>query len=386
MILSVATAVPPFQSNTTNTKVTPEWDIEKVLELAGIQKERLGKYGYWPPLLSINSSKLEFDYSQNVDGAVSPVDYKGRDLGSYASIYKKVNMGGTSMEERTSALEGIYKSEESLGAMSISARAGSWLIQPPILNILDDYGLLTNDLLADKSLILSDKSIEYSGKGINNLECYLDRIPVDKNFGTEEQQHVNTNFLYNKRLTKESKSSITRDDFAVFDSIANPSSAGVKTIGNLSYSLNSQSSGIANINYGKVYSNPKYLSTTSITGPLGLLEIEIPIIRGTKAGSVYTVENEGQERYVGDYNIAKNIQMSFLYEQELMDENWVPCCFEGWNTMPPIYQRKFGRDTTGVFDCRCHLGYAYGLDVPLLPAEAEFHNIPASYPTYTPVK
>ena len=386
MIISIATAVSvqssptgqgnpsttTFSSNTSNKKVTP--DIESVLKLAGLQAARLGQYGYWPPLSSIEEGKFEFDYSQNVNGAVSPVNYKGRHLGSYASIYKKVNANLTSMEERTSARKGNYKSEESLAAISIFARAGSWLIQPPILNILDEYGLLTNDLLANKDLIISDKSIEYSGKGINNLECFLDRVPSDVVLSAGRQQYVNTNFLYNKNLTKESKSSVTQESYAEVDSIVTPTSAGSKVTGNLNYSLNSQSSGIADINYGKVYYQPKYHSTRSIQGPLGLLEIQIPAISNTKAGSMYTVENEVHERYAGDYNIAENIQMSSVYEIEKTDENWVPCCFEGWDTMPPIYQRKFGRDTKGTFDCRCHLSYAYGIDVPLIPMKAEFNN------------
>jgi len=80
------------------------------------------------------------------------------------------------------------------------------------------------------------------------------------------------------------------------------------------------------------------------------------------------------EIYQGTFNIFKNMSISSFVISDQSHENWIPCCFEGWYTMPPIYQRKFGKDTKGIFDCKCHLGYAYGIDVPLIN-ESQFHNV-----------
>jgi hypothetical protein len=88
---------------------------------------------------------------------------------------------------------------------------------------------------------------------------------------------------------------------------------------------------------------------------------------------------EIDEDYWGTYHIEKNMTLEVPYRVISKSENWLPCCFEGWATMPPIYQRKFGRDAAGIFDCRCHIGYAYGIDVPLIPMHEEFHNIPGTY-------
>jgi hypothetical protein len=97
-------------------------------------------------------------------------------------------------------------------------------------------------------------------------------------------------------------------------------------------------------------------------------------------GAWYNPAVEIDEDYWGTYHIEKNMTLTVPYKAIFLTENWLPCCFEGWATMPPIYQRKFGRDTKGVFDCKCILGYAYGTDVPLIPAFEQFHNVPGSYP------
>jgi hypothetical protein len=344
-------------------------DIDKILEIAALRKESLEQSGQWPPLLFIEQRQLKFNYSQNVNGVVSPVRFKGRDLGSYASIYKKINVDNAMAKERTSALDGDYKTEESLGSFSALGVAYGWIITPPLLAILDEYGLLNDEIATNRSHIFSNKNIVYSGKEINNLESYWNRNPTSVGTSSvglpsvglpkirmpREEHYLNTDYLYNKKLIKESKSSLTQSNSIITDSIIYFDNAGIKTKADLNYSSNSQGSGITDINYGMV-------------------SFREPLIFNTKPGSMYTVINEAQDRYIGNYNIVKNIQMSTMYLNEFTDENWIPCCFEGWDTLQPIYQRKFGRDTKGIFDCRCHLGYAYGIDFPLTPSEAQFNN------------
>jgi hypothetical protein len=107
------------------------------------------------------------------------------------------------------------------------------------------------------------------------------------------------------------------------------------------------------------------------------------LVRGRGLGKPGTVWHnpaiEIDEDYWGTYHIEKNITIEVPFKEIRLPDNWLPCCFEGWATMPPIYQRKFGRDTAGIFDCRCHLGYSYGVDVPLIPMHEQFHNVPGSY-------
>ncbi|MCJ7442915.1 MAG: hypothetical protein MUO26_00015 [Methanotrichaceae archaeon] len=98
--------------------------------------------------------------------------------------------------------------------------------------------------------------------------------------------------------------SIDQASYFLTDSIVYINDIRFKTTANLNYSLNSQSSGIADINYAMV-------------------NFQEPINSITKHESMYKVENEGQERYVGDYYIAKNIQMSSNYERMLSRGNWI---------------------------------------------------------------
>jgi len=70
--------------------------------------------------------------------------------------------------------------------------------------------LLGEDLLASGSQIWADKNMEYSGKGLNNLECYWVRNPIKELITTEEQQYVNANFLYIKNFPKKTRLSSVR--------------------------------------------------------------------------------------------------------------------------------------------------------------------------------
>ena len=64
------------------------------------------------------SENLVFDYSQSVQGTVSPVDYKGRSLSPYYSGYQDVNVNDVRLRDRTSALQGSYSSEEQMSLQS----------------------------------------------------------------------------------------------------------------------------------------------------------------------------------------------------------------------------------------------------------------------------
>ena len=58
------------------------------------------------------SESLTFDYSQLVQGTISPVDYHGRTLSPFYSGYQEINVNDVRQRERTSAFEGSYSSEE----------------------------------------------------------------------------------------------------------------------------------------------------------------------------------------------------------------------------------------------------------------------------------
>ena len=62
------------------------------------------------------------------------------------------------------------------------------------------------------------------------------------------------------------------------------------------------------------------------------------------------------EDYVGTYHLKKNMNVTSTYPSSVLYDDWLPCCFGGYMTMPTYYQRGtygFGSNVKGVFDCTC---------------------------------
>jgi hypothetical protein len=60
------------------------------------------------------------------------------------------------------------------------------------------------------------------------------------------------------------------------------------------------------------------------------------------------------ENYVGTYHIKENINLYTSSENDTNEDQWLPCCFGGWDTMRiPFDTKNFGQSTKGVFDCTC---------------------------------
>lgn len=62
---------------------------------------------------------------------------------------------------------------------------------------------------------------------------------------------------------------------------------------------------------------------------------------------------EIDEDYWGTYHIEKNMTLEVPYKRTETVEDWLPCCFGGWDTMNYRDQKGFGKSTKGVFDCTC---------------------------------
>jgi hypothetical protein len=141
----------------------------------------------------------------------------------------------------------------------------------------------------------------------------------------------------------------------------------------------SRTSGFEDVNYSSLtFSNNSLSIETAFTGNLhigafrfkGIPPDDLPSGNDTKVR--FNVTNVIDEDYSGTFSITKRMVDTYSYGISTFEENFLPCCFEGWDTMPPIYQRKFGRDVKGIFDCRCHMGYAQGLPYPLTVSKEQF--------------
>ena len=61
---------------------------------------------------------------------------------------------------------------------------------------------------------------------------------------------------------------------------------------------------------------------------------------------------EIDEDYWGTYHIEKNMTLEVPYHVVCKKDDWLPCCFAGFDDMNPLDKKVF-KSATGVFDCTC---------------------------------
>jgi hypothetical protein len=62
------------------------------------------------------------------------------------------------------------------------------------------------------------------------------------------------------------------------------------------------------------------------------------------------------QNYVGTYQIKNNVTLALSSYIEHFDDDWLPCCFGGYLTMPTNYKKGpkgFGSNVNSIFDCTC---------------------------------
>ena len=260
---------------------------------------------------SINreSSNLSFIYEQSVQGQISPVDYRGRTLSPYHSYYKDVNVNDVRLKERTAALQGSYSSMELLSLKSSINNSVNMTIVKPAGS--DVY---TIDFYERWPVKLSySKNMTYSGKEINNRE-----------FVGNNKDYVGANFLYNHEFSEDRslKMNLLRMNATILATDGAIDLAEVKATRDTQYRLQSHSTGIANFEWRQVGTDDEIL-------------------------------NAGDERYVGTYDIVKNMHMKSRFDTIQKEDEWLPCCSGGFFSMTPADQRPF-KSAKGIFDCTCY--------------------------------
>jgi hypothetical protein len=224
------------------------------------------------------------------------------------------------LKERTAALQGSYSSEELLTLKSSINNSVNMTIVKPAGS--DVY---TIDFYEKWPVKLNySKSMTYSGKEINNRE-----------FVGNNHDYVGANFLYNHEFSEERSlnMSLERMNATILATDEAIDLSEIKATRDTQYKLQSHSSGIANFEWRQVGTDDEIL-------------------------------NEGEERYVGTYDIAKNLRMKSRFDTIQKEDEWQPCCSGGWTDMLLPDQVGFGTSAKGVFDCSCYN----------TPATAQFPN------------
>ncbi|OPY52955.1 MAG: hypothetical protein A4E49_01610 [Methanosaeta sp. PtaU1.Bin112] len=274
------------------------------------------------------SSNLSFDLSSSINGSISAIDIspaksRSRILQPYQSYYAEVGNNDVHFRQRTSSLEGSYRSSDQIMMQSA--------VYPDEINITvtkpSGTDLFTIEYGTERwpVFIKSKRTLAYSGKGIN-----------DRDFEGNNGDFAGASFLYNRELSKEQKTIMwlqrmnatvqAADDSTIF--------AELKPTKYLGYEINSSSTGVADLSYRfrDTHYDAKHQN--------------------------YPALSMSEERYYGAYDLMRKINMKTVFERanntDDQIEGWLPCCFEGWKEMTPSEKLSFSEDAKEVFDCTCY--------------------------------
>jgi hypothetical protein len=258
--------------------------------------------------ISRESRNLSFTCEQSVQGNISPVEYRYGTLSPYHSKYQDLMVNDVGIRERTAALEGSISSEEQLSLKSHINNTVNMTIYKPSgsdLYIIEFYEKWPVDFVYGASL-------NYTGEEINDLQ-----------FVGNNHDYVAANFLYNHEFSREQDLNmrLERMNATVFATDEVINSGAVKATRDTQYKLKTHSTGIANFKWGEMDED-------------------------------LNIAYAGDEQYVGDYNITKNIRMKSRYDDIRKEDAWLPCCSGGYLSMSPIEQKDL-ISARGVFDCSC---------------------------------
>jgi hypothetical protein len=262
------------------------------------------------------SRNISFTSDQYIQGKVESFEGpRGRVLSPYCSNLRDINLNDVRLKERTAAWEGNYSSSE---IVEVNAK-----VNPPIgLDVAKRAGsdVYKIDFYEEWPVNISAyRSLKYSGKGIN-----------DRDFAGNNLDFVGANLLYNRELSKDLiiNMSLDRMNATVLATDNNIIQAERKATRDLNFRLSTYTTGIADIKYQQT--GPKFDS--------------IPL-------TDYEILNKGDERYHGSFNLTTSIHMTSRFDDLKPEDDWLPCCSQGWTDMNLLDKRPHSAD--GIFDCTC---------------------------------
>jgi hypothetical protein len=270
------------------------------------------------------SSNFSFSLTGLVEGKISPVEARGRILHPYQAHYAELGSNEVLLRTRTNSKEGSYKSIDELTMEST--------VNPDQIDIFVDKtvgsDIYTIEYKNEKwpVFLKSKRIIDYTGSQIN-----------DRDFQANNGDYASSNFLYNRDLFKDKLSvmwlqRLNATVLATNDSILLAEFEATKYLGD---QIIANTTGIADISYG--LRDFRY-DVKHNTYPYGII---------------------GEERYYGDYNISRKIEMRSMFARnnntEDDDYSWLPCCDSGWNDIIVDCSRLdgFGTSEKEIFDCAC---------------------------------
>jgi hypothetical protein len=266
------------------------------------------------------SQNISFSLSSFVDGSVSATKFHDRFLGAYQSSYTDVVENDIWLKERTSSLEGRYRSEENINLKSRIDNAHEVTFIKP--SGTDVYTLSVYERWP--VLLTANKNLLYSGRRINDWDV-----------AANNRDFASSNMLYNHELVKDWRTVMVLDRMnATAQSTEEAIVLGdLMATRYLGYLVKANTTGIADLRYN--HAGPIYDPKRSDYPPL----------------------QKGEERYYGAYSIRRLIEMRSPFDRyddaDDLSNSWLPCCNTSMNGTKQADQKGFGTDASAIFDCSC---------------------------------
>jgi len=266
------------------------------------------------------SQNVDFNYSSSVEGNITPVEFHGRSLIPYHSNYEEITDNDIRLRERTSALEGNFRSEDKMNLWSNDDNEIEFDYEKPNGTDVWTFAYFEEWPVS----LTASRSLEYSGKQIN-----------DRDFEGNNRDFVGSNLLYNPVLYEERRSIMWLERMNATVLATNDAILGAELMPTkyLGYTISAQTTGIADLRYKQT--SPQY----------DVKRRDYPAI------------NEGEERYYGTYDLSRKIEMRSKFENSTPpQENWLPCLTGDCTSVS--FQTQYAKNGAALFDCSCDpLGY-----------------------------
>lgn len=240
--------------------------------------------------ISRESGSLKFNYTQYVEGSISPVEFRGRYISPYHSSYEEIDVNDVRLRDRTSALTGSYASEKQLTLKADTNESS-------VFDFIHEKGTYSFQFTEQWPAILkSSRSIRYSGQEINSRE-----------YAGNNLDYAGSSLLYNKEFSKDSYigMQITRMNATVLATDDAILYAELMPEKETRYDIITNTTGIADLKY-------RFVNLTAEQKKL-----------------TYPLASEGEERYYGDYNISRSIHMKSDFPRYEEEDDWISCCSAG---------------------------------------------------------
>ena len=262
------------------------------------------------------SQNVDFNYSSSVEGNITPVEFHGRSLIPYHSNYEEITDNDIRLRERTSALEGNFRSEDKMNLWSNDDNEIEFDYEKPNGTDVWTFAYFEEWPVS----LTASRSLEYSGKQIN-----------DRDFEGNNRDFVGSNLLYNPVLSEERRSIMWLERMNATVLATNDAILGAELMPTkyLGYTISTQTTGIADLRYKQT--SPQY----------DVKRRDYPAI------------NEGEERYYGTYYLGRTIEMRSKFENNTAtEENWLPCLIGDCTGVS--FQTQYGKSGEAFFNCSCY--------------------------------